>query len=105
MTSSPRNCHKVFSFEGVFETFLSSTDSLDLKFSLHAMKSHEGQKIFLNGYWEDFRHFQKIKSYQCEKYRNVTFVERCSVRIVSGELPKTMWKLCLSTKFPRQKIS
>ena len=33
-----------------------------------------------------------------------SFLERHSFRIVSGESPKTMWKLCLSTKFPHQEI-
>ena len=32
------------------------------------------------------------------------FVEKYSFRIVSGESPETMRKLCLSTKFPHQKI-
>ena len=32
------------------------------------------------------------------------FVERHSFRIVLGDLPNTMRKLCLSTKFPHQKI-
>ena len=32
------------------------------------------------------------------------FVERHSFRIVSDETPETMRKLCLSTKFPHQKI-
>ena len=46
-----------------------------------------------------------------EKYRNFhliswcgNFVERHSFRIVSAESPKTMGKLCLSTKFPHQEI-
>ena len=32
------------------------------------------------------------------------FVERNSFRIVSGDSPETMWKLCLSTKFSHQEI-
>ena len=32
------------------------------------------------------------------------FVERHSFRIVSGDSPETMRKLCLSTKFPYQEI-
>ena len=32
------------------------------------------------------------------------FVERNSFRIVSGDSPETMRKLCLSTKFPHQEI-
>ena len=32
------------------------------------------------------------------------FVERHSFLIVSGDSPETMWKLCLSTKFPHQEI-
>ena len=32
------------------------------------------------------------------------FAERHSFRIVSGELPETMQKLCLPTKFPHQEI-
>ena len=32
------------------------------------------------------------------------FAERHSFRVVSGDLPKTLQKLCLSTKFPKQKI-
>ena len=35
----------------------------------------------------------------CEK-----FMERHSFRIISGDSPKTMRKLCLSTKFPHQEI-
>ena len=33
-----------------------------------------------------------------------SFVERHSFHIVSSNLPETMWKLCLSTKFPHQEI-
>ena len=47
----------------------------------------------------------------CEKSHNFTyifccgnFVERHSSRIVSGDSPETMQELCLSTKFPHQKI-
>ena len=47
----------------------------------------------------------------CEKYRNFhliswcgDFVERHSFCIVSGDLPETMRKLCLSTTFPHQEI-
>ena len=32
------------------------------------------------------------------------FVERCSFRLVSGDLPETLRKLCLSTKFSHQEI-
>ena len=46
--------------------------------------------------------------WHCVKYlRNFLvwkFAERRSFRKVSGNLPKTMRKLCLSTKFPHQKI-
>ena len=41
------------------------------------------------------------------KYWNFTWfpgVERYSFRIVSGEPPETLQKLCLSTKFPHKKI-
>ena len=33
-----------------------------------------------------------------------SFVERRSFRIASGESPKPMQKLCLSTKFPHQEV-
>ena len=39
----------------------------------------------------------------CIKYRS--FLETQSFPRFSGELPKIMWKLCLSTKFPHQETS
>ena len=39
------------------------------------------------------------------KFRGVEiFLERHSFRIVSDDLPETMRKLCLSTKFPHHEI-
>ena len=55
-----------------------------------------------NSRLRSFSLWQIPKSHQISWRRN--FVERHSFRIVSGELPKTMWKLCVSIKFPYQKI-
>ena len=32
------------------------------------------------------------------------FLERHSFRVVLGDLPETMWKLCVSAKFPHHEI-
>ena len=50
-----------------------------------------------------FLSLRKIPSFRLNSWCK-SFVERHIFHVVSAELPKTMRKLCLSTKFPYQEI-
>ena len=50
------------------------------------------------------RHFIKRRNFYDVISWCVVFLERHSFRLVSGDLPETIRKLCLSTKFPRQEL-
>ena len=73
-----------FFFKITFAKLVPKETQLDLEFY-----------IFLNS----FRLFGDIQTFWCGN-----FVERHNFCIISGDLTETMWKMCLFTKFPHQKI-
>ena len=61
-----------------------------------------GKSVWFVSLWHKY---DQIK--HCETFRNFTLfpgVEILWKGTISGDLPKTMQKLCLSTKFPLQEI-
>ena len=73
---------------------------------LHILHGRFGSKISLLqnlGLWTKKLALRKIPYFHLISWCG-NFMERHSFRIVSGDSPETMRKLCLSTKFPHQEI-
>ena len=81
-------------------------------FILYPLKTLDNQRFFGISNWNKRGHWSKMGEKFNDPLRKMPwfhlifwyghFVERHSFRIVWGESPETMRKICLSTKFPHQ---